>query len=507
MIALIGLLVLFGIFIYRLNKDYSLLAMCKRIKRIDGGDLNELYPVIPGKTIFGNNFDIIQLSSEKAFKYISDCVKYAEGRSFIWLFLESSVYNVCRAEEAENVFNSQALLSKGIVYTLLQTFLGEGLLTSTDKKWHTRRKLLTPAFHFNVLQSFIEVFKEESQKFLKVLESHVDKELPLVNVIPRFTLNTVCETAMGVKLDSLSEGDEYRNHISELEHRLMKRTFNPLYYYEWIYKIFGDYDEYSKHLKVVHNFTKSVVNKKREEFRKTTALNNVENDDMGKKKRYAMLDTLLDAELKNQIDHEGICEEVDTFMFEGYDTTSTCLIFSLMNIANRNDIQEKCYAEVSQLDDLQSLTVFDFNKMEYLECVIKETLRLYPSVPFITRESKEDTSLNGIILPKGAQINIFPFHIHRDPRHFPDPLKFDPNRFLPENTTNRHPYAFVPFSAGPRNCIGQKFAMLEIKVLLANIIKNYELFPVTRDEDIIFENGLILRTKQQVKIKVKKRIL
>ncbi|XP_055920879.1 probable cytochrome P450 4ac1 [Eupeodes corollae] len=505
MLALIGLIFLFGIFIYRLNKDYSILALCKRIKRVDGGDLNELYPIIPGKTIFGNNFDIVHLTAEGAFKYITDCVKYARGKSFIWMFLESSVYNVCTAEDAENVLNSQALLKKGVVYTLLSTFLGDGLLISTDKKWHGRRKLLTPAFHFNVLQSFIEIFKEESQKFLKILETNVDKELSLVNVIPRFTLNTVCETAMGVKLDNLSEGDEYRNHISELETRLIKRTFNPLYYYDWIYKTFGDYEEYSKHLKIVHNFTTSVVNKKREEFRKTTALDNYESDDIGKKKRYAMLDTLLDSELKDLIDHKGICEEVDTFMFEGYDTTSTCLIFSLMNIAINKDIQEKCYAEVSQLDDLQSLNVFDFNKMEYLECVIKETLRLYPSVPFITRESVEETIINGIILPKSAQINIFPFHIHRDPRHFPDPLKFDPNRFLPQNTTNRHPYAFIPFSAGPRNCIGQKFAMLEIKVLLANIIKQYELLPVTRENDIVFENGIVLRTKQDVKIKVKRR--
>lgn len=505
MLVFIGLFVLFGIFIYHLNKDFSFLALCKRIKRIDGGDLNQLYPIIPGKTIFGNNFDIIHLSPEGAFKFISDCVKYSGGKSFIWMFIENAVYNVCRAEDVENVLNSQALLSKGVVYTLLDSFLGEGLLTSTDKKWHTRRKLLTPAFHFNVLQSFIEVFKEESQKFIKVLENHVDKELPLVKVIPRFTLNTVCETAMGIKLDNLSDGDEYRNHITEIEVRLIKRTFNPLYYYKWIYKTFGDYEEYSKHLDIVHNFTKSVVNKKREEFRRTTALQNLDSDDLGKKKRYAMLDTLLDSELNNLIDHKGICEEVDTFMFEGYDTTSTCLIFSLMNIALYDDIQEKCYAEVSQLDDLQALTVFDFNKMEYLECVIKETLRLYPSVPFITRESKEETALNGIILPKGAQINIFPFHIHRDPRHFPDPLKFDPNRFLPENTTNRHPYAFIPFSAGPRNCIGQKFAMLEVKVLLANIIKNYQLLPVTREKDIIFENGLVLRTTQQVKIRVKKR--
>lgn len=105
---------------------------------------------------------------------------------------------------------------------------------------------------------------------------------------------------------------------------------------------------------------------------------------------------------------------------------------------------------------MPALNIFEFNRLEYLECVIKETLRLYPSVPFISRYCIEDTELNGVILPGGSQINIHILDIMRDERHFSDPLKFDPNRFLPENSLNRHPFAFVPFSAGSRNCIGKQ---------------------------------------------------
>ena len=105
--------------------------------------------------------------------------------------------------------------------------------------------------------------------------------------------------------------------------------------------------------------------------------------------------------------------------------------------------------------DIPNLNLFDFNKMEYLECFIKEVLRMYPSVPFLGREVEQETVVNGLILPKSCQIHIHTFDIMRDPKHFPNPSKFDPDRFLPENTTNRHPYAFVPFSAGPRNCIGE----------------------------------------------------
>lgn len=109
------------------------------------------------------------------------------------------------------------------------------------------------------------------------------------------------------------------------------------------------------------------------------------------------------------------------------------------------------------LGEFSDLTVFDFNKLDYLECVLKETLRLYPSVPFLARSCVTETHMNGLILPERTQINVHVYDIMRDPNHFPDPSAFKPERFLLENSVNRHPFAFVPFSAGSRNCIGKWF--------------------------------------------------
>lgn len=95
------------------------------------------------------------------------------------------------------------------------------------------------------------------------------------------------------------------------------------------------------------------------------------------------------------------------------------------------------------------------NGLKYMECVIKEGLRLYPSVPFIARTLEDDIhTKEGYIFPRGSNTFIHIFDLHRNPKHWPEPEKFDPDRFLPENCVNRHPFAYVPFSAGPRNCVG-----------------------------------------------------
>jgi len=107
-------------------------------------------------------------------------------------------------------------------------------------------------------------------------------------------------------------------------------------------------------------------------------------------------------------------------------------------------------------DDLSNLDVNQLNKLKYLEYFMKETMRLFPSVPIMAREPVQDTELaNGLIIPKGSQISIHVFDIHRNAKYWDSPEEFRPERFLPENVQNRHTYAYIPFSAGQRNCIGK----------------------------------------------------
>ncbi|XP_036332579.1 cytochrome P450 4p1-like, partial [Rhagoletis pomonella] len=205
-----------------------------------------------------------------------------------------------------------------------------------------------------------------------------------------------------------------------IEEAFIARIRNPFYMIDTIYNVFMA-PKMEKHLKTVHGFSSNIIHKRRQlfaaelEHNATKEANEMDNS-FGKKKRYAMLDTLLHAERNGLIDHAGICEEVDTFMFEGFDTTSMALIFTLMNLSLFPEMQEQCYQEILEYvdADLSNLDVNQLGKLKYLECFVKETLRLYPSVPGIMRKAVRDTYLaNNVFLPADTQISIHIFDIHR----------------------------------------------------------------------------------------------
>ena len=204
---------------------------------------------------------------------------------------------------------------------------------------------------------------------------------------------------------------------------------------------------------------------------------------------------------------EGIQEEVDTFMFEGHDTTTTALYFTTYAIGRHPDVQEKLHKEIDEIfgNSNRQVTNDDLNALKYLDCVIKESLRLYPPVPFISREITEDTKIGVHFIPKDSIADVLIYVLNRDEKEFPEPSLFKPERFLPENSLGRHAYSNVPFSAGRRNCIGQKFAMMEMKVMLANILRNFELSCDQTEDELKLHGELILRSENEIMVSLKSR--
>lgn len=141
--------------------------------------------------------------------------------------------------------------------------------------------------------------------------------------------------------------------------------------------------------------------------------------------------------------------------------------------------------------------------MKYMEAVIKETLRLYPSVPLFSRLVSEPFDLNGKLLPKGTFISILAYVLHRNPNIYPEPQKFYPERHLVDNE-DLHPFGFVGFSAGPRNCIGQRFAMLELKCTLSKLLRAFEFLPVNEFEMVVVPE-LVMKSATGVQVRLRKR--
>ncbi|CAG7716464.1 unnamed protein product [Allacma fusca] len=147
-------------------------------------------------------------------------------------------------------------------------------------------------------------------------------------------------------------------------------------------------------------------------------------------------------------------------MFEGHDTTAAGFTWSLYLLAKNPEHQALVHIELDEIfgnDTHRSITTNDLPKMKYLDLCIKEALRLYPSVPLIARKVKQEFRLdNETLVPPGVDIAMSPWLTHRDPNIYPEPENFLPSRHTPENSSGRHPYAYIPFSAGLRNCIGQR---------------------------------------------------
>ncbi|XP_045775571.1 cytochrome P450 4C1-like [Maniola jurtina] len=413
----------------------------------------------------------------------------------------------------ENLINSTEHNDKGYLYAFLRPWLRDGLLLSSGKKWHQRRKILTPAFHFKILCHFNTVLVEKSLKLVENLQSEVNcSKTNIYSFISDFTLNSICETAMGTVLDEESStvSKSYKTAIHDLGTHLLYRSSRVWLHPDSFFNLSQVGKAQKRTLDFITSFRDCVVEQRRQNgnFKDLYTKTMDEGDDeyfVNGKKRLAMLDILLNAEQQGIMDSEGINEEVDTFMFEGHDTTATALQFAFMLLANHPDDQDKIVEECSQLlgSSNQRPTLNDLSKMKYLEACIKESLRLYPPVHFVERKSNKPLKLRNVELTSHTKFTIMIFDLHRRADQFIEPLEFRPERFLKEPTW--HPFAYLPFSAGKRNCIGQKFAMMEMKLAISAVLSKYRLLPVTRPQDIIFTVDIILRTKDPIFVKFEKR--
>ena len=184
-------------------------------------------------------------------------------------------------------------------------------------------------------------------------------------------------------------------------------------------------------------------------------------------------------------------------MFEGHDTTATSLAVTLYLIALDKTVQRRCQEELDTIfgDSAREPSPADLASMKYLTACVKESLRLYPSVPAIGRVTAEEVEIEGNSIPAGTEIMLVIMMLHREEKYFPDPERFDPDRFLIDQGLQKHPYAYTPFSAGPRNCIGQKFAMMEERIILSSILRKFNVSAKVPMKDILMSPEIVIKLR------------
>ncbi|XP_072761637.1 cytochrome P450 4C1-like isoform X1 [Anoplolepis gracilipes] len=456
----------------------------------------------------------VQISAEKLMKLLFKVTNKYYPILKIWLFF-MPIVSIRHPDDVETILSSTKHIEKSHWYDTLLPWLGTGLLTSTGTKWQTRRKILTPTFHFNILNQFVDILIKESNcvtKSLKDAGGIVVKDLS--SFVSEHTLNAICETAMGISLQNLDESQQqYRNAINDIIQLIVYRAFRPWFYNDLLFSLSPQGRKQKKLLKILHGFTEKIIAERKLYHERTNGqyLKNLESDKeiddvevFGiKKKRLAMLDLLIAASREGLLTDLDIREEVDTFMFEGYDTTARNMMFALLLLAEHKDIQERVRVEVDIVmqENGGKLTMKALQNLSYLERCLKEALRLYPSVFLIFRKAAEDVKLQSYVIPAGTIIHLHIYGVHRDPNFWPNPEVFDPDRFLPERIQNRHPYSYIPFSAGPRNCIGQRFALLELKATIASLVHNFYLEPVDYLKNMQLKADLLLCPSRPLYIK------
>lgn len=455
-------------------------------------------------SIFGVGLDLVKLKDSELMDYLGN-LKKELGSIFYVEYLGLPNVFLSEPQDVELILNNSQHISKGYEYLALIPWLCEGLLTSTGSKWHTRRKMLTPTFHFKILENFIPVFNRNAKLLTKKLTDAMKTAVDVDSYVSLCTLDIICETAMGMTLDfQLGEASEYVSAIKKAGEIILRKSMTFWMLNDVLFWISPTGREYRKSVGQLHRFTEKVIKDRKAKYQPNYA--HQEETEIGKQKqRKSFLDCLIEVQRENpkEMTDQGIREEVDTFMFEGHDTTSVAISWALFMIACHEDVQDKLQEEIQEVfqgDSERDATLQDLHQLTYLEMVIKETLRLYPSVSYFSRLLTTDVKIRDYMIPANTNVPILPYLVHRNPDIFPDPEQFIPERFLPDEAKARHPFAYIPFSAGYRNCIGQKFALLEEKVVISTILRKLKLSTEMKKDEVKVCPQVILRPEPKIKI-------
>ncbi|XP_049825665.1 cytochrome P450 4C1-like [Aethina tumida] len=370
----------------------------------------------------------------------------------------------------------------------------DSLLITEVPKWKKNRKLISKSFNQEILNSFLDVIYEKTCILTRILGKLNFKENSMFDLFKQYTLDTFCEATLGIESSILVNNEtKFAEAISEGQKLVMSRALNPLEMNEFMFNNFFSKSKIIRNfLEYMNDFIQNIIDKKR------ILLN--ENKYVFNKNKLPVLDLLLQNYTKENLNDEYIRSEMLLFAAAATDTTAYTMSYTCLLLAMNPKIQENVYKEVMEVvGEDRTIDCNTLVHLKYTEMVINEALRLIPVIPLLGRHTTAEINLGEIVIPENTEIIINILSLHRNPEIYPDPLKYDPDRFLPEEVAKRPQYSFVPFSGGPRNCIGQKYAMMVMKMTIANIVRNFRISTKHKSiEEFKFESSVVMNVAHPV---------
>ncbi|XP_046746438.1 cytochrome P450 4C1-like [Diprion similis] len=434
-----------------------------------------------------------------------------------------SIFATVIPEQFKVLLLSSKTMDKNEFYDFGRPWVGDGLITAPESIWKLHRKLIQPSFNHMILKSYVNTFSAQSIIMVKKLERHLDgPEFEVDKYLSRCTLDVVCETTMGIKLEAQkNDSCDYAEAVENVLSAMVKRALSPWLYPDFIFYRTQIGKDQQKNIQFLHEFADNIIRKKKKEIRQRTRQREPADNEQDTDSLSTHFETLIDNLIKLSDDNEiltdkAVREQVETMITAGSDTTTLTGSFLMMMLASYPDVQEKVYQELTGIfegdggyDDTGELQITPeaMSSMIYMERVIKETMRLFPVVPIIFRKVTDDLVLDQFTLLRGSSVALSIIGAHRSEKYWTDPLKFDPDRFLPERFAEQQPFSYLPFSGGSRSCIGSKYAMMFLKTLTATILWRYVIRQdnVTPVKDLRMKMEFLLRPVIPIAVRIERR--
>ncbi|CAL1682567.1 unnamed protein product [Lasius platythorax] len=473
---------------------------------------NKTINIVPGpKTLplIGTAYCLLQRGPDEILDTLIELAKKYSSPLQFWMGNKLFI-GINKPDQIKKILQSNDCLDKSISYELFEPLFGKGLVTAPASIWTENRKMIAPSFNANTLRRFSDIFVEQSLIFTKELEkvALTENEIIFLEHVSKCAFNIACGTMTDIKMEFLSnETSQYYKAMISFRKTLRLRGRNVFLYPNFIFNLTATGREQRKSVNFLHSFTDKIIQQQ------TYALNESNTKTKNETSHKTLLHTLIKASHNNKLPQEMIHDNIITMLIAGTDTTAITTNFVIFMLANFPDIQEKVYTELWEIYGTRTsqstpIKYEHLQHMNYLNCVIKETLRIFPTIPIFSRQLTEDLKMGEFILPKGANIVMELMTLHRNEKYWPNPLVFDPDRFLPDKI-GTYSNNYMPFSMGPRNCIGMKYAMISMKVILATLIRTF-VFKVDQSiqiDKIKLNIDIALHNVEPIKVKIEKRDL